>query len=88
MASSPSHGKAPGFVRADSLHPDQKQVVFYEPVCYIPPMSQDRLIKIQNKETKEIYFTRKNKKTVTRKLELKKYSKKLRKRVTFKEIKK
>ena len=51
-------------------------------------MSQDRLIKIQNKETKEIYFTRKNKKTVLKKLELKKYSKKLRKRVAFKEIKK
>lgn len=51
-------------------------------------MSQDRLIKLQNKETKEIYFTRKNKKTVTKKIELKKYSKKLRKRVVFKEIKK
>ena len=51
-------------------------------------MSQDRLVKIQNKETKEIYFTRKNKKTVVKKLELKKYSKKLLKRVAFKEIKK
>jgi ribosomal protein L33 len=51
-------------------------------------MSQEKLIKIQNKETKTIYFTRKNKKTVQKKLELKKYDKKLRKRVTFKEIKK
>lgn len=51
-------------------------------------MSQDRLIKIQNKDTKEIYYTRKNKKTTTKKLELKKYSRKLRKVVTFKEIKK
>lgn len=51
-------------------------------------MSQDRLIKIQNKETKEIYFTRKNKKTTTKKLALKKYSRKLRKHVVFNEIKK
>jgi ribosomal protein L33 len=51
-------------------------------------MSQEKLVKIQNKETKTIYFTRKNKKTVQKKLELKKYDKKLRKRVTFKEIKK
>lgn len=51
-------------------------------------MAQDKLIKIQNKETKEVYWTRKNKKQVTRKIELKKYSKKLRKHVTFKEAKK
>ncbi len=51
-------------------------------------MSQEKLVKIQNKDTKTIYFTRKNKKTVQKKLELKKYDKKLRKRVTFKEIKK
>ena len=51
-------------------------------------MSQDRLIKIQNKSTGTIYFTRKNKKTVTKKLELKKYDKVLRKRVVFKEAKK
>jgi large subunit ribosomal protein L33 len=51
-------------------------------------MSQDKLIKIQNKETGEIYYTRKNKKTVTKKIELKKFSRKLRKHVTFKEIKK
>jgi large subunit ribosomal protein L33 len=51
-------------------------------------MSQDQLIKLVHKETGEVYFTRKNKKKVERKIELKKYSKKLRKRVTFKESKK
>ena len=51
-------------------------------------MSQEKLVKIQNKDTKTIYFTRKNKKTVQKKLELKKYDKKLRKRVVFKEVKK
>jgi large subunit ribosomal protein L33 len=51
-------------------------------------MSQDMLIKIANKETGEVYWTRKNKKKVERKIELKKYSKKLRKRIVFKETKK
>ncbi len=51
-------------------------------------MSQDKLIKITNKSTGTTYYTRKNKKLVTRKIELKKYDKKLRKRVTFKESKK
>jgi large subunit ribosomal protein L33 len=51
-------------------------------------MSQDHLIKIQNKETKEVYWTRKNKKQVPRKIEFKKYSAKLKKHVVFKEIKK
>jgi large subunit ribosomal protein L33 len=51
-------------------------------------MSQDRLIPLKNKETKEVYWTSKNKKKVERKIELKKYSKKLRKRVVFKEAKK
>ncbi|OHA88772.1 MAG: 50S ribosomal protein L33 [Candidatus Zambryskibacteria bacterium RIFCSPHIGHO2_01_FULL_43_27] len=51
-------------------------------------MSQDNLIQLKNKETGEVYFTRKNRKKVERKIELKKYSKKLRKRVTFKEAKK
>ncbi len=51
-------------------------------------MSQERLIQIKNKETGEVYWTRKNKKLVTRKIELKKYSKKLRKHVVFKESKK
>ncbi|HBD25037.1 MAG: 50S ribosomal protein L33 [Candidatus Zambryskibacteria bacterium RIFOXYD1_FULL_40_13] len=51
-------------------------------------MSQDRLIQLKNKESKEVYWTSKNKKKVERKIELKKYSKKLRKRITFKEAKK
>ena len=51
-------------------------------------MSQDHVIKIGNKETGEVYFTRKNRKKVERKLEYKKYSKVLRKHVTFKEVKK
>ena len=51
-------------------------------------MSQDKLIKIAHKETGEVYWTRKNKKSVTRKIELKKYSKNLRKHVVFKEAKK
>lgn len=51
-------------------------------------MSQDRLIKITNKESGQVIYTTKNKKQVTRKIELKKYSKKLRKHVPFKESKK
>jgi large subunit ribosomal protein L33 len=51
-------------------------------------MSQDRLIPLRSKSTGEVYWTSKNKKLVERKLELKKYSKKLRKRVAFKEAKK
>ncbi|MFO0743812.1 MAG: 50S ribosomal protein L33 [Candidatus Paceibacterota bacterium] len=51
-------------------------------------MSQDRLIKITNKATGTTYFTKKNKKQVTRKIELKKFDKKLRKHVVFKEAKK
>lgn len=51
-------------------------------------MSQDRLIPLRNKETAEVYWTTKNKKGVERKIELKKFSKKLRKRVIFKETKK
>lgn len=50
-------------------------------------MSQDRMIPIVNKQSGEVYFTSKNKKGVERKIELKKYSKKLRKRVVFKEAK-
>jgi len=50
-------------------------------------MSQDRIIPLVNKESGEVYFTSKNKKLVERKIELKKYSKKLRKRVSFKEAK-
>lgn len=51
-------------------------------------MSQDNLIILRNKDTKEVYYTRKNKRKVERKIELKKYSKKLRKHVVFKEAKK
>lgn len=51
-------------------------------------MSQDKLITLRNKETGELYITRKNKKTVEKKIELKKYSKALRKHVVFKEAKK
>lgn len=51
-------------------------------------MSQDRLIILKNKATGEVYYTSKNKRKVERKIELKKYSKKLRKHVVFKEAKK
>ena len=51
-------------------------------------MSQVQLIQLKNKETGETYWSRKNKKKVERKIELKKYSAKLRKHVTFKEGKK
>jgi large subunit ribosomal protein L33 len=50
--------------------------------------AQVNLIQLKNKESGESYFTNKNKKLVTRKIELKKYSKKLRKHVMFKETKK
>lgn len=50
-------------------------------------MSQDRLIAIQNKATGEVYITSKNKRKVERKISLKKYDKKLRKRVAFGEVK-
>ncbi|HEY4512450.1 MAG TPA: 50S ribosomal protein L33 [Candidatus Paceibacterota bacterium] len=51
-------------------------------------MSQDNLIILKNKETGEVYYSRKNRKGVERKVELSKYSKKLRKHVSFKEAKK
>jgi len=51
-------------------------------------MSQDALIILRNKDSGEVYITRKNKKKVERKIELKKYSAKLRKHITFKEAKK
>jgi large subunit ribosomal protein L33 len=50
--------------------------------------AQDNLIQLKNKETGEVYWTRKNKRKVTRKIELKKYSKKLRTHIVFKETKK
>jgi large subunit ribosomal protein L33 len=49
---------------------------------------QTQLITLKNKSTGEVYWSRKNKKTVEKKLELKKYSAKLRKHVAFKEAKK
>jgi large subunit ribosomal protein L33 len=49
---------------------------------------QDKLVIVRNKSTGEVYWTRKNKKGVERKLEFKKYSPKLRKHVVFKEAKK
>jgi large subunit ribosomal protein L33 len=52
------------------------------------PMSQNQLIQLKNKQTGEVYWSRKNKKKVEKKIELKKYSKKLRKHVVFKEAKK
>ncbi len=51
-------------------------------------MAQDRLIKLTNKQSGETIYTTKNKKGVERKIKLKKYSKKLRKRVDFTETKK
>lgn len=43
---------------------------------------------LKHAATGEVYYTRKNKKLVTKKIELKKYSKQLRKHVVFKEAKK
>lgn len=57
-------------------------------VYSVPTMSQIQLIQLKNKETGEVYMTRKNKKKVERKIELKKFSKVLRKHVIFKEAKK
>ena len=51
-------------------------------------MSQNNLVKLRCKETGEMRWMHKNKKRVERKLELKKYSPKLRKQVVFKEVKK
>lgn len=51
-------------------------------------MSQDNLIILKHGPTGEVYWTRKNKKKVARKIELKKYSKVLKKHVVFKEAKK
>lgn len=51
-------------------------------------MSQDQLIQLKHKGTGQVYYTRKNKKLVTRKIELKKYDPKTRKHVVFKETKK
>lgn len=50
-------------------------------------MSQDRLIRIQSSASKHILITRKNKKSVTRKIEVTKYDPVARKRAVYKEIK-
>ena len=51
-------------------------------------MPQKQLIQLKNKQTGEVYWSRKNKKKVEKKIELKKYSAILRKHVLFKEAKK
>lgn len=60
-------------------------------LCYtgqIMAWYKDKLVKLANKDTGEMLIVHKNKKKVPGKLELKKYSKKLRKHVVFKEAKK
>jgi large subunit ribosomal protein L33 len=44
-------------------------------------------IKLKSTESDECYWTRKNKRNTTERIELKKYDKKLKKRVIFKEAK-
>ena len=56
--------------------------------CYILRMSQIRLIKLKSTKSPHVIWTRKNKKTTERKIELTKFDPTLRKRVTFKEAKK
>jgi ribosomal protein L33 len=51
-------------------------------------MSQDRLLKLRSTKSEHVYFTRKNKKKVERKLEFLKFDPTLRERVTYKEVKK
>jgi large subunit ribosomal protein L33 len=51
-------------------------------------MSQDKLVKIKCQETGDVKYTRRNKKNSDKKLELKKYSSRLRKHTTWKELKK
>lgn len=51
-------------------------------------MSQDRLIKLKSTKSGHLIWSRKNKKGVERKIELKKYDPTLRKRAVFKEVKK
>lgn len=45
------------------------------------------IIKLKSTESTEMYWTTKNRRTSTARLELKKYDKKLKKRVIFKEAK-
>ena len=51
-------------------------------------MPQERLIKLKSTKSAHVYYSRKNKKKVERKIELKKYDPTLRKRVVYKEAKK
>lgn len=51
-------------------------------------MSQDRLIKLRSTKSDHVRWSRKNKKKVERKIELKKFDPTLRERVTYKEVKK
>ncbi len=51
-------------------------------------MSQERLIKLKSTKSDHVYFSRKNKKKVERKIELKKFDPNLRERVIYKEVKK
>jgi large subunit ribosomal protein L33 len=51
-------------------------------------MSQDNLLKMKSASGTLIYTTKNRKKLAKHKIELKKYDKKLRKRVVFKEVKK
>ncbi|MHB1769705.1 MAG: 50S ribosomal protein L33 [Minisyncoccota bacterium] len=51
-------------------------------------MSQDRLLRLKSTKSNHVLWTRKNKKTVERKIEVMKFDPTLRKRVIFKETKK
>lgn len=51
-------------------------------------MSQDHLIKLKSTKSNFVYYSRKNRKQVQRKIEVIKYDPTLRKRVPFKEAKK
>lgn len=51
-------------------------------------MSQDRLLRLKSTKSNHVIWTRKNRKTTERKIELQKFDPTLRKRVTFKETKK
>jgi large subunit ribosomal protein L33 len=49
--------------------------------------SAREFVKLKSTESSEFYMTQKNKRTSTKRLELKKYDKKLRRHVIFKEAK-
>jgi large subunit ribosomal protein L33 len=51
-------------------------------------MSQDRLVKLRSTKSDHVYYSRKNKKGVERKLEFLKFDPTLRQRVIYKEAKK